>query len=117
MMSCLVHVALGRWRDMADDLGQMGFLKDKIDRDELAAALQVEVTEVWPLAGSFGADSFLTDGSAQEGGMLAARLADGSVKPELGLGQGLSFGKLAAVLPFCWRRMPSACDASVPSLH
>lgn len=96
-MSCLVHVALGRWRAMADDLAAMGFLKDKIDRDALAAALEVEVTAVWPLAGSFGADSFLTDGSAQAGGMLAERIADGRVRTELGLGQGLSFGKLAKV--------------------
>ena len=82
---------------MADDLDAMGFLKDKIDRDELAVALEVEVTKVWPLAGSFGAGSFLPDGSAQTGGALAARLADGSVRPELGLGQGLTFGKLAQV--------------------
>jgi hypothetical protein len=98
-MACLVHVALGRWRAMADDLDAMGFLKERIDRDDLAAALAVEVTEVWPLAGSFGADSFLVDGSAQEGGLLAERLAEGRIRPELGLGQGLSFGKLAKV-PF-----------------
>lgn len=100
MMACLVHVALGRWRAMADDLDAMGFLKDRIDRDDLAASLALEVTEVWPLAGSFGADSFLVDGSAQAGGALAERLADGRVRPELGLGQGLTFGKLARVSRF-----------------
>lgn len=113
-MSCLVHVALGSWHAMADDLDQMGFLKDKIDREELAQALEVEVTKVWPLAGSFGADSFLTDGSAQEGGMLASRLADGTVLPELGLAQGLSFGKLAAVrfsLALPWGAQSICCHA------
>ena len=97
MMACLIHVALGRWRAMCDDLDNMGFLKDKIDRDDLARDLQAEVTKVWPLAGSFGAESFLSDGTAQEGGLLASRIADGTVRPELGLGQGLSFGKLAKV--------------------
>ena len=114
MMSCLVHVALGRWRAMADDLGEMGFLKDKIDRDALAAALEVEVTHVWPLAGSFGADSFLTDGSAQEGGMLAERIADGRVRTELGLGQGLSFGKLAKVLRHASARSKSLKRSALP---
>eukprot|EP00892_Ulva_mutabilis_P007547 jgi/Ulvmu1/5164/UM021_0181.1 len=98
MMGCLVHVALGKWRAMADDLDAMGFLKEKIDKDDLAAALEVEVSQVWPLAGSFGANSFLADGSAQTGGALAARLADGRVRPELGLGQGLTFGKLAKAI-------------------
>lgn len=96
-MGCLVHVALGKWRSMADDLNAMGFLKEKIDKNELAVALEHEVTEVWPLAGSFGANSFLADGSAQTGGALAARIADGRVQPELGLGQGLTFGRLAKV--------------------
>lgn len=98
MMGCLVHVALGSWRAMADDLDAMGFLKEKIDKDELATALEEEVSKVWPLAGSFGANSFLPDGSAQTGGALADRLADGRVRPELGLGQGLTFGRLAKVL-------------------
>lgn len=83
---------------MADDLDAMGFLKDKINKDDLAVALEEEVTKVWPLAGSFGANSFLPDGSAQAGGALAARLADGRVRPELGLGQGLTFGRLAKVM-------------------
>ena len=97
MMGCLVHVALGEWRRMADDLDAMGFLKAKIDKDELAAALEDEVVQVWPLAGSFGSGSFLTDGTAQAGGALASRIEDGTVRPELGLGQGLTFGKLAKV--------------------
>ena len=96
-MACLIHVALGEWDAMAQDLDAMGFLKPKIDRAALAEDLEVEVSKVWPLAGSFGAESFLSDGSAQEGGMLASRIADGTVRPELGLGQGLSFGKLAKV--------------------
>jgi hypothetical protein len=97
MMACLIHVALGDWTAMTTDLDRMGFLKDKINRADLARDLEKEVTAVWPLAGSFGAESFLSDGSAQEGGLLAARVADGTVRPELGLGQGLSFGKLAKV--------------------
>lgn len=96
-MGCLVHVALGEWRRMADDLDAMGFLKDKIDKDELAVALEEEVVKVWPLAGSFGTGSFLIDGTAQAGGALASRIEDGTVRPELGLGQGLTFGKLAKV--------------------
>lgn len=95
MMGCLVHVALGEWRRMADDLDEMGFLKTKVDKEELAAALEEEVVKVWPLAGSFGTGSFLTDGTAQAGGALASRIEDGTVRPELGLGQGLTFGKLA----------------------
>jgi hypothetical protein len=101
MMGCLVHVALGEWRRMADDLDEMGFLKAKIDKDELAIALEEEVVKVWPLAGSFGTASFLMDGTAQPGGALASRIADGTVRPELGLGQGLTFGKLAKVRCIC----------------
>jgi hypothetical protein len=97
MMACLVHVALGEWRSMADDLGRMGMLKDRTDRDALAVSLAEEVQAVWPLAGSFSSSSFLPDGSAREGGALADRISDGTVNPALGLGQGLSFGKLAKV--------------------
>jgi len=50
---------------------------------------------VWPLAGSFSSSSFTADGSARDGGELAARISLGAVRPELGLAQGLSFGKLA----------------------
>ena len=96
-MACLVHVALGEWRMMADDLGNMGMLKDRTDRNELAASLAEEVTAVWPLAGSFSSSSFMADGSARQGGELAERISLGSVRPELGLAQGLSFGKLAKV--------------------
>ena len=96
-MATLIHVGLGRWPLLVNDLDAMGFLKDKINRADLAADLEREVTALWPLAGSFDAESFLADGSAREGGALAARIQDGSVNPELGLGQGLSFGKLAKV--------------------
>lgn len=98
MMACLVHVALGEWRSMADDLDRMGMLKERTDKDDLARSLAEEVSAVWPLAGSFGADSFLPDGSAKAGGALADRIASGAVNPELGLGQGLSFGKLAKAI-------------------
>lgn len=82
---------------MADDLDAMGFLKTQIDKEELSEALEEEVVKVWPLAGSFGTGSFLIDGTAQAGGALASRISDGTVRPELGLGQGLTFGKLAKV--------------------
>lgn len=45
-MAALIHLGLGEWRRLVDDLGNLELLKPGTDRDELAADLQKEFLAV-----------------------------------------------------------------------
>ncbi|GAB4815406.1 hypothetical protein N2152v2_002452 [Parachlorella kessleri] len=88
MMCALIHMGLGEWRRLVDDLANLDLLKPGTDRKALAQDLEREFMAV------------LTQQAVEEGGGAAAGAGGlGSQLPLLSLQTAaLSFGTLTAVL-------------------
>lgn len=97
MMAALVHLGLGEWSRLVEDLDNLDLLKDGTDTVKLAEELEREFTAV--MASAAPKDDASSDTSSSAAATASSPLAQTKTLPLLSLQtSSLSFGTLAAVL-------------------